>query len=178
MCVYLSRPQISLVDTTKSSFAQQFFITEWACCFLHFFECINWWSMASFCRWSLILYLPTFNWFIYPWKRQNQKEKKMKINPEKKKSGESEEEAGTYMDYYDPQTCFFDACSKLRPDQKAWFFFLFMMKLVIIVEFSAAATANGMNGRDRRLSFRTIWEHDCLTNGYSENKIKWRNQNR
>lgn len=85
MCVYLSRPQISLVDTTKSSFAQQFFITEWACCFLHFFECINWWSMASFCRWSLILYLPTFNWFIYPWKRQNQKEKKMKINPEKKK---------------------------------------------------------------------------------------------
>lgn len=85
MCVYLSRPQISLVDTTKSSFAQQFFITEWACCFLHFFECINWWSMASFCRWSLILYLPTFNWFIYPWKRQNQKEKKMKVNPEKKK---------------------------------------------------------------------------------------------
>lgn len=67
---------------------------------------------------------------------------------EKKKNLEkSEAAAGTYMDYYDPRTCFFGACSKLRPDQKACFFPLYDELLVIIVGFSSSSSSQSNGGK-------------------------------
>ena len=122
---YLSWPQSATVDFAKSSFSKQIFITEWTCCLFHLLECENRWSMQPFCRsWYLIFKLPKLCRFVNPWIECpnviSWSCNETALSVQAFKAREEEKRRRKYRGLCDPQTCFDDACSRLRPNQMAW----------------------------------------------------------